>query len=98
MDAVVAFIASGEATKPVEPGERALGDPAEGGGFLADARRRLRKDHWYTNNQNEKQRASTLHRDSPFNFARARIGSEGVVQEEFSHQRIAILNCSSEVE
>ena len=29
MDAVVAFIATGEATKPVEPGERALGDPAE---------------------------------------------------------------------
>src|SRR6516165_10851843 len=29
MDAVVAFIANGEATKPVEPGERALDDPAE---------------------------------------------------------------------
>jgi hypothetical protein len=29
MDAVVAFIATGEATKPVEPGERALDDPAE---------------------------------------------------------------------
>ena len=29
MDAVVAFIANGEATKPVEPGERALEDPAE---------------------------------------------------------------------
>jgi hypothetical protein len=29
MDAVVAFIASGEATKPVEPGERALDDPVE---------------------------------------------------------------------
>jgi len=29
MDAVVAFIANGEATKPVEPGERALHDPAE---------------------------------------------------------------------
>src|SRR6516165_12559466 len=29
MDAVVAFIANGEATKPVEPGERALYDPAE---------------------------------------------------------------------
>jgi len=29
MDAVVAFIAKGEATKPVEPGERALDDPAE---------------------------------------------------------------------
>lgn len=28
MDAVVAFIANGEATKPVEPGERALDDPA----------------------------------------------------------------------
>ena len=26
MDAVVAFIANGEATKPVEPGERALDD------------------------------------------------------------------------
>jgi len=25
----VAFIANGDATKPVEPGERALGDPAE---------------------------------------------------------------------
>jgi len=29
MDAVVAFIANGEATKPLEPGERALDDPAE---------------------------------------------------------------------
>ena len=29
MDAVVAFIANVEATKPVEPGERALDDPAE---------------------------------------------------------------------
>ena len=29
MDAVVAFIANGEATKPVEPGERPLDDPAE---------------------------------------------------------------------
>jgi len=29
MDAVVAFIANGEATKPVEPGERALDNPAE---------------------------------------------------------------------
>ena len=29
MDAVVALIANGEATKPVEPGERALDDPAE---------------------------------------------------------------------
>jgi hypothetical protein len=29
MDAVAAFIANGEATKPVEPGERALDDPAE---------------------------------------------------------------------
>ena len=29
MDAVVAFIANGEATKPVELGERALDDPAE---------------------------------------------------------------------
>ena len=29
MDAVVAFIANGEATKTVEPGERALDDPAE---------------------------------------------------------------------
>ena len=29
MDAVVVFIANGEATKPVEPGERALDDPAE---------------------------------------------------------------------
>ena len=29
MDAVVPFIANGEATKPVEPGERALDDPAE---------------------------------------------------------------------
>jgi hypothetical protein len=29
MDAIVAFIANGEATKPVEPGERALDDPAE---------------------------------------------------------------------
>jgi len=29
MDAAVAFIANGEATKPVEPGERALDDPAE---------------------------------------------------------------------
>jgi hypothetical protein len=29
MDAIVAFIANGEATKPLEPGERALDDPAE---------------------------------------------------------------------
>jgi len=29
MDAVVAFIANREATKPVEPGERPLDDPAE---------------------------------------------------------------------
>ena len=29
MDAVVAFIANGETTKPAEPGERALHDPAE---------------------------------------------------------------------
>ncbi len=29
MDAAVAFIANGEATKPVEPGKRALDDPAE---------------------------------------------------------------------
>src|SRR5262249_49314626 len=29
MDAVVAFIANGEGTKPVEPGERALDDPPE---------------------------------------------------------------------
>ena len=29
MDAVVAFIANGEATKPAEPGERGLDDPAE---------------------------------------------------------------------
>jgi len=29
MDAVVAFRANGEATKTVEPGERALDDPAE---------------------------------------------------------------------
>ncbi len=29
MDAVVAFIANGEATRPVEPDERALDDPAE---------------------------------------------------------------------
>ena len=29
MDAVVAFIANGGATKLVEPGERALDDPAE---------------------------------------------------------------------
>jgi hypothetical protein len=29
MDAVVAFIANGEATKPAEPGERVLDDPAE---------------------------------------------------------------------
>jgi hypothetical protein len=30
MDAVVAFIANGEATKPVEPGGRALDDPVLG--------------------------------------------------------------------
>ena len=29
IDAVMAFIANTEATKPVEPGERALDDPAE---------------------------------------------------------------------
>ena len=29
MDAVVAFIANSEATRPVEPGERPLDDPAE---------------------------------------------------------------------
>ena len=41
MDAVVAFIANGEATKPVEPGERALDDPAEHAKALPwDVRRR----------------------------------------------------------
>jgi hypothetical protein len=41
MDAVVAFIANGEATKPVEPGERALDDPAEHAKAAAwDVRRR----------------------------------------------------------
>jgi hypothetical protein len=44
MDAVVAFIATGEATKPVEPGERALDDPAEhakAAGTCGDCRRSL---------------------------------------------------------
>ena len=41
MDAVVAFIANGEGTKPVEPGERALDDPAEHAKALPwDVRRR----------------------------------------------------------
>ena len=40
MDAVVAFIANGEATKPVEPGERALDDP-ETVASLKDLRRAL---------------------------------------------------------
>ena len=41
MDAVVAFIANGETTKPAEPGERALHDPAEHAKALPwDVRRR----------------------------------------------------------
>ena len=41
MDAVVAFIANREATKPVEPGERPLDDPAEHAKALPwDVRRR----------------------------------------------------------
>jgi hypothetical protein len=44
MDAVVAFIANGEATKPVEPGERALDDPAEHAKAAAVGRAATAKD------------------------------------------------------
>jgi hypothetical protein len=44
MDAVVAFIANGEATKPVEPGERALYDPAEHAKAAAVGRAATAKD------------------------------------------------------
>jgi len=46
MDAVVAFIANGEATKPVEPGERALDDPAEHAKAAAVGRAARRSHHW----------------------------------------------------
>jgi hypothetical protein len=44
MDAVVAFIANGEATKLVEPGERALDDPAEHAKAAAVGRAAMAED------------------------------------------------------